>query len=159
MLEKKPEDRPASARDVLDRLSLFRSAGTTNTTKRVKSSSSPRGEAASPPGAQMSGRPSVTPSPAASSGDTKPSSRIGEPAPAPSAKKEPLPRTDTIALVQANASKGKEIPTWLAVAAIVLLSLVAGMGTYLVRLKTSEPGPAASTTTTAGPKALASNPR
>ena len=48
------------------------------------------------------------------------------------------PRTDTIALVEASTEKNREVPTWLAVVAIVLLSLVAGMTTYLVRLKSSD---------------------
>ncbi|MBX3230965.1 MAG: protein kinase [Labilithrix sp.] len=146
MLEKKPDDRPASARDVLDRLSLFRSAGTSaGAPKRVKTTTAP-----------VSAAPTPTPRSAKPSGDTLHSS----PAPAsPKKDKEERPRTDTIAIVEANASKPKEIPTWLAIAAIVLLSLVAGMGTYLVRLKTSDPSPAASTTTSSAPRSLASNPR
>jgi hypothetical protein len=71
-------------------------------------------------------------------GDTKRSSGQlardrGDDAPA----KNERPRTDTIALVEANASKSREVPTWLAVIAIVALSLTAGMATYLVRLKTT----------------------
>jgi hypothetical protein len=41
------------------------------------------------------------------------------------------------------------VPTWLAIVAIVALSLVAGMATYLVRLKATGAGdaPPSSTTT------------
>ena len=146
MLEKKPDERPDSARDVVERLGLFRSA---------TSRSAPRSKR----------KASVAP---ASGGDTKPSAReiavtkgpaklaSSSSSSSASDKKAPLPRTDTIAIVEANASKPKEVPTWLALAAIVLLSLVAGMTTYLVRMRTSADPPAASTTTSAGPKALAS---
>jgi len=66
------------------------------------------------------------------------------------AEKPARPRTDTVALVEQNAARPREVPTWLAVVAIVALSLVAGMTTYLVRMKTAgdsstDPG----TTTTA----------
>jgi hypothetical protein len=90
--------------------------------------------------------------------DTKPSQREPSvPSPAPEPKKDERPRHDTIAIVEANAKKGAEVPTWMAVAAIVLLSLVAGMTTYLVRLKSNDPSAAASTTTTsASPKAASS---
>jgi hypothetical protein len=57
------------------------------------------------------------------------------------------PRTDTIALVEKNASRPREVPTWLAVVAIVALSLVAGMTTYLVRLKATAPTDPSTTTT------------
>ena len=76
---------------------------------------------------------------------------------APKTREERASRTGhTIAIVEANASKSKEVPTWLAIAAIVLLSLVAGMTTYLVRLKSADAPAASTTTTSAGPKALAS---
>ena len=156
MLEKKPDDRPVNAREVLDKLSMFRSAGASaGSARKPKTQTAP-----------MSGRPRqderVSATPAregrASSSDTKPSHREPSvPAPAPEAKKDERPRHDTIAIVEANAKKGTEVPTWLAVAAIVLLSLVAGMTTYLVRLKSNDSSPAASTTTTsASPKAASS---
>ncbi len=134
MLEKKAEDRPASARDVADRLALFRSAPKTSG-RPARTRTSP-GSARSEP-APVSDAP-VRPA----SGDTLPSTPASNEPP----KKE-RPRTDTIALVEANASRGREVPTWLAIAGIVLLSLLTGMTTYLVRLKTaSDPTPASSTT-------------
>ena len=57
------------------------------------------------------------------------------------------PRTDTVALVEKNASRPREVPTWLAVVAILALSLVAGMTTYLVRLKTTATTDPSTTTT------------
>jgi serine/threonine-protein kinase len=149
MLEKKPDDRPANAREVLDKLSMFRSAGTSAGTRKPKTQTAPM-SARPKQEARVSATPPRT--------DTKPSQREPSvPAPAPEAKKEERPRHDTIAIVEANARKGTEVPTWLAVAAIVLLSLVAGMTTYLVRLKSNDTSSVASTTTTsASPKAASS---
>jgi eukaryotic-like serine/threonine-protein kinase len=140
MLEKKADDRPANAREVVDKLSMFRSA--TDAPAR-------------PPRASRTGRdtrPPATPrmitdlpreeTPPPPRTDTMTS---GE---SPAAKKkEAAPKHDTVALVEANASKPREVPTWLAVVAIVALSLVAGMTTYLVRLKTTASDPPATTTT------------
>lgn len=138
MLEKKPEDRPSSAREVAERLSLFRAAS------------------------RATGAPARISRPRSSSSVTVPAERVGTPegmsegqsartisgmkhanrdaGAAPRNAKEPdkeSPRTDTIALVETNASKAREVPTWLAVIAIVALSLVAGLTTYLIRLKTT----------------------
>ena len=88
----------------------------------------------------------------ARSGDTRQSGAAkpaASPEPLRDAEKSPArPRTDTVALVEQNASRPREVPTWLAVVAIVALSLVAGMTTYLVRLRTAA-GNDPSTTTTA----------
>ena len=157
MLEKKPDDRPANAREVLDKLSMFRSAGASaGNARKPKTQTAPMSAAP-----KQNERISATPpreSRSSGSGDTKPSNREPSvPAPAPEPKKDERPRHDTIAIVEANAKKATEVPTWLAVAAIVLLSLVAGMTTYLVRLKSNDASPAASTTTTsASPKAASS---
>ena len=149
MLEKKPEDRPSSAREVTERLSLFRAAsGPSSTPARPSRSRSSSGSgdeprvSAPPPTPRMANAPERAAEERASGSrsDTKPSS--GDDAP----KKE-RPRTDTIALVEANASKAREVPTWLALVAIVALSLVAGMTTYLVRLKTASDAPPAATAT------------
>jgi serine/threonine-protein kinase len=166
MLEKKPDDRPANAREVLDKLSVFRSAGTSAGTRKPKTQTAPmsarpkQDENSSPQVAASRQRRSrderISATPPRT--DTKPSQREPSvPAPAPDAKKDERPRHDTIAIVEANAKKGTEVPTWLALAAIVLLSLVAGMTTYLVRLKSNDSSPTASTTTTsASPKAASS---
>jgi hypothetical protein len=92
----------------------------------------------------MPGAPAVAAAPRA--GDTRHSGSV--PAAAKADEKPPRPRTDTVALVEQNASRPREVPTWLAVIAIILLSLVAGMATYLIRMRTArslDPG----TTTTA----------
>jgi len=92
---------------------------------------------------------------AARAGDTSHSRRddlaaaASPPAGGGAEKKNDRPRTDTIALVEQNAAKGREVPTWLAVVAIVALSLVAGMTTYLIRLKATSDSPAATSTTSA----------
>jgi serine/threonine-protein kinase len=153
MLEKKPDDRPASAREIVDKLSMFRAA----------SDAPGRPSRGGPPRASRSDVAPLTPRMAnapiidlarARSGDTQSS---GAAKPAASGAPEPAreadnpaarPRTDTVALVEQNASRPREVPTWLAVVAIVALSLVAGMTTYLVRLRTAG-GNDPSTTTTA----------
>jgi hypothetical protein len=84
--------------------------------------------------------------PSRPSGDTMHSGKDGE----RSSAAPPKPRTDTIALVEKNAAqRTREVPTWLAIVAIVALSLVAGMTTYLVRLRASAPSDAPAATTTA----------
>jgi serine/threonine-protein kinase len=153
MLEKKPDDRPSSAREIVDKLSMFRAA----------SDAPGRPSRGAPPRATRSDVAPLTPRMAnapiidlarARSGDTQSSGAAkpaasGSPEPAREAEKPAArPRTDTVALVEQNASRPREVPTWLAVVAIVALSLVAGMTTYLVRLRTAG-GNDPSTTTTA----------
>ena len=141
MLEKKPDDRPASAREVTERLSLFRAAS--DAPARPSRSRPSRSDTAPPATPRMADAP-----PPAKTHVTS--------AEAPAAKKKDPPRTDTVALVEANAGKPREVPTWLAIVAIVALSLVAGMTTYLVRLKTTSGADAPpSTTTTASADATA----
>jgi serine/threonine-protein kinase len=109
LLAKKPENRPASAAEVVAALEPLRTgkrARKTTRTSEPKVESKPQ-----------------TPRSAAQSGDTLHS-------------KDPAPRTDTIALVQ-NARKPREVPTWAAIVAIVVLSLAAGLTTYFVKLKVS----------------------
>jgi serine/threonine-protein kinase len=133
MLEKKPASRPASAREVADRLSMFRSAVTPSTSASRSSARGGKTEeriSAPPATPRMAGAPSV---------QSKPRD------PDPKGQEEaPKPRTDTVALAMA-ADKGRDVPTWLAVIAIVALSLVAGMTTYLVRLKMTADAPASPT--------------
>lgn len=137
MLEKKPDDRPASAREVTERLSIFRSAAAPSPRGRTARMTDP------PPTPRMTNAPEVPARASRPSGDTKHSERSLVPAPAPMPA-PPAPRADTVALV-AGGSSPREIPTWLAVAAILLLSAVAGLTTYLVRLRTWEPSPPAPT--------------
>jgi serine/threonine protein kinase len=154
MLEKKADDRPASAREIVERLSIFRAASD------VAPGRPSRG---GPPRVSRSdAAPHTPPMPNAPangrSGDTKSSDPVAwNPAPRASGPGASGPgtsgasaRTDTVALVEQNAGRPREVPTWLAVVAIVALSLVAGMTTYLVRMRSTadtvtDPG----TTTTA----------
>ncbi len=135
MLEKKPDGRPASAREVTERLSLFRAAGDASAPARPSRSRASRPDTAAPATPRMAEAPAP------------PKTHVTS-AEAPVAKKKDPPRTDTVALVEANAGKPREVPTWLAIVAIVALSLVAGMTTYLVRLKTTSGVDAPPSTTT-----------
>jgi eukaryotic-like serine/threonine-protein kinase len=164
MLEKAPADRPASARDVALRLSLFRTAVTSaprgSRSRKRPERASTSAEAAEPSGSSPGSRPSRPSRPT----DTMQSGAPRASAP-PTGEKEtsrdPHPRTDTVALVAENASRAREVPTWLALVAIVALSLVAGLSTYLVRLKSNAPeGPPQATTAAlergAGPSRISS---
>ena len=145
MLEKKPDDRPASAREITDRLSMFRAASDAAPalarTRRVRDA---RPSRAAPPTPRVPDAP-VGPARDGRSGDTRHSGGL----PKASAPDTPAlrPRTDTVALVEQNAGRPREVPTWLAVIAIVALSLVAGMATYLVRMRASAPTDPGTTTT------------
>jgi eukaryotic-like serine/threonine-protein kinase len=141
MLEKKADDRPRTAREIVEKLSMFRSA--TDAPAR-------------PPRASRNGRDTRPPATPRMITDLPREERPSPPrtdtvtsgeSPEAKKKKEPAPKTDTVALVEANAAKPREVPTWLAIVAIVALSLVAGMTTYLVRLKTTANDPPATTTT------------
>jgi serine/threonine-protein kinase len=152
LLEKKAEDRPASAREVAERLGLFRAAGTGGVSSRPSRSRSPsiRAEerASAAPPRFSADRPSEE--------HRKSSDDVARPESASARResdesKKERSRTDTIALVEANARKAHEVPTWLAVIAIIALSLVAGMTTYLVRLKTANDAPPAKAASTEGP--------
>jgi len=111
LLSKKPDDRPASAADVVAILEPLRTKRAAKRTRTEPASAKPATEErTSKP--LSSGR----------SGDTLHS------------KEAPKPRTDTIALVE-KASRAREIPTWAALVAVVVLSLAAGSATYFIRYK------------------------
>jgi serine/threonine-protein kinase len=170
MLEKKADDRPASAREIVDRLSIFRAASDASAPGRPSRGGPPRASRsdAAPITSRMANAPVLDLARDPRTGDTRHSGaqkpaaeRAPEPRTTPDDKGAPRPRTDTVALVEQNASRPREVPTWLAIVAIVALSLVAGMTTYLVRLKTTA-GTDPSTTTTASAayeKGAASRPR
>jgi eukaryotic-like serine/threonine-protein kinase len=134
MLSKSADNRPDSARDVIDRLSVFRAAGNVTPTRSAprKSSAKPR-ETDKPGDTEQSS----ASGPNGRSGDTKLSTPVH------------APRTDTIALVERNAAapRSREVPTWLALVAILAISVLAGMTTYLVRLRTAGPPEATPTST------------
>jgi serine/threonine-protein kinase len=150
MLEKKPDDRPSSAREVVEKLSLFRAAAgdAPGRPSRARPSRDTRDSREPAPETPRMANAPVRPESSAPSregaGDTMQSGASKAPAPAAKADR---PRTDTVALVEQNASRAREVPTWLAIVAIVALSLVAGMTTYIVRLKTAGGSDASSTTT------------
>jgi serine/threonine-protein kinase len=163
MLEKKPDDRPASAKEIVERLSIFRAASDT-TPGRPSRGGAPRASRSevNSQTPRMANAPILDLARVGRTGDTQ-HSNGPKPEPAPKVEDKPAarPRTDTVALVEQNASRPREVPTWLAVVAIVALSLVAGMTTYLVRLR-STGGTDPSTTTTASAayeKGAAAKPR
>jgi serine/threonine-protein kinase len=138
LLEKSPASRPASAREVVERLSPFRPAGD-RAARPAKTSAA---------GASRDGAPRRTDTPAAPSAEPRAVvQRTSAPAPSPSSsggdEKKP-PRTDTIALVE-RATSPREMSTLMAIALIVLLSLVAGLATYVIRVRSG--GPSSSTGT------------
>jgi serine/threonine-protein kinase len=113
LLSKKPEDRPATAAEVVGALEPLR-ARRARKTRSAPVSARPFEPAPSVP-------PSSSPSRSgARSGDTLHSAQ------------KVKPRTDTVALVE-NAARGREVPTWAAVVAIVMASLLAGSATYFAR--------------------------
>jgi len=154
LLEKKPDDRPASAREVVERLSLFRAASDAAPSRGTRPGGTSGARERAPTTPRMPGAPSPKSSEAARA-PSRPSGggtlHSGIPRASSGGAAEPeghaRPRTDTIALVEQNAARGREVPTWLAVVTIVALSLVAGLTTYVVRLRTTSGSDAASTTT------------
>jgi serine/threonine-protein kinase len=123
LLEKDAEKRPASARVVAERLSPFCSAGA------LLGASAPRAVTA-PTSPQKT-------DPLAKTAPSADVSRAEEKARASSdgqKKSEEAPRNDTVALLEKKTG-AKELPGWLAISAIVALSLAAFLSTYLVRTK------------------------
>ncbi|MGD0530216.1 MAG: serine/threonine-protein kinase [Polyangiaceae bacterium] len=116
MLEKSPDARPADAAEVLAKLAPFVSAGA-RSPRAVTSHSRQKSERA----------PSSTPR-----SDTMVST------PAPAVPK----RADTVELVE-RATQPKQISTLVAVSLILLLSILAGLTAYVLRLRVG-PGPQAS---------------
>lgn len=146
MIEKNPDDRPGSAREIVEKLSLFRTGTEVARPARAPRTSRNSSPTATPGSVEPSSPPAARPS-----GDTQHSSGTPKAAVEEKEKRE-KPRTDTVALVEQNAARRvgpKEVPTWLAVVAIVALSLVAGMTTYLVRLRMTADGSPPTTTSAA----------
>jgi serine/threonine-protein kinase len=147
LLEKAPEDRPYLAQDVIDRLEPFHTAGVPATrtsgagggrsaaaiTPHRGSSAEPLGDRASGGGGQaaqesahaMSAQAGAPSTAASGDGAVKRSSGERSPAQAPM-------RADTIALVEQVGSK-RDVPTRVAIAIILVLSVIAGAGAYLVK--------------------------
>jgi serine/threonine-protein kinase len=146
MLEKAPSRRPASAKEVADRLAPFCSAIDRGPrTHRMPNAPSQSSSPASPPaggGPHVSAKPTDRASPSGGrSGDTLHSD-------GPKEASRDKPRTDTVALVE-RATEPKQVPTLVALVAILALSVLAGVTTYVIRLRTNAPEPASTTTTSA----------
>ncbi len=149
LLEKSPAARPATAQQVVDRLAAFRASAD----GRTRPGPAPSPLAASLPTGTGSRAAETTG--AASSSQTK-SGLAGE----TEAREEKEPKAeprrragtvDTIALVE-KATAPKQVPTAVAVLAIVVLSIVAGLATYAFRMRAGAPAdPAATTTAKASP--------
>jgi len=161
LLEKKPDDRPASAAAVAESLAPFRAAGPR--TSRAAAASAPRSAASVQPApATHTGTPSPsdrrapsgdtmqsTPQRAASSrSDAKsgPSTGSAEAGASRAEKARPEPRLDTLALVE-RGGEDREISAAKAALVIVGLSLFAGVATYMVRAHVQSSAEPASTVT------------
>ena len=163
LLEKAPEDRPYLAQDVVDRLEPFQTAAAPSPRTAAGASRAGRTQVAdvsgvvSPPRAPRStvvddGAPRASNTPGttreAVSQQEPEASRVKGRDGGPSPKE--APRADTIALVE-RVDRRRDVPTGLAVGVIVALSLLAGIGAYLLR-STSAPADASPVVTaSAGP--------
>ncbi|MFO0755383.1 MAG: serine/threonine-protein kinase [Byssovorax sp.] len=147
LLEKAPEDRPYLAEDVVERLEPFQTAGPSAKgagTTRSGASSAAMGAQRTPVSSKDKPRSAV----AAESAKVESKSDPGLAERGKEAKPTaaPVERADTIALLD-KVDKPREIPTKTAVAIIVALSLLAGLGAYLVRAAGGvTPGPSSGPT-------------
>ncbi len=139
LLEKRPDDRPASADEVVEVLELFRPAEQSRTPSKGRTESLAR-ERGTEPGTRSTGTPTPvaeldSSSAASSSGGKARDTASDEPirAEARELRPQPLPRErlDTVAVVA--KAQAREIPTGRAVMIIFALSLLAGLATWIVR--------------------------
>ncbi|HEX7662897.1 MAG TPA: serine/threonine-protein kinase [Polyangiaceae bacterium] len=150
LIEKNPDARPASAADVVSALSPFLSAGagekrtTTSISNHVRSSKKtpvpPTVDDAESSESEEEEEASATSKKPARTGDTLHSS------PKPK-KRAPLPKNDTVALVE-RATSEREISTPKALVLIAAVSLFAGVATYMIRAHERRAAVVDSTTTT-----------
>ena len=130
MLEKAPEARPANAREVITELAPFVSARA----RAPRTATSPsRSKPAPTVNDTLTSRGSERP---ASPLATPPSSRGG--------RERPLAYADTVNLVE-RATEPRQISTALALVLVLLLSLVAGLTAYVLRVKIGGPPEASAT--------------
>ncbi|WP_437594612.1 serine/threonine protein kinase [Sorangium sp. So ce1000] len=170
LLEKAPEDRPYLAQDIVDRLEPFQTAASaplrTAGGERAGTASAPlrtgdRGRASTPHRADARDRrsePHRTDERASSPGRAGDHDRASSPdragdrdrAISPSAARVTggagAPRADTIALVE-QIDRTRDVPARLAIAIIVTLSALAGLGTCALRSASGAPEPPASAVT------------
>ncbi|XXX71681.1 serine/threonine-protein kinase [Sorangium sp. So ce134] len=161
LLEKAPEDRPYLAQDVVDRLEPFQTAAIAphRTGSRDRASATHRtgdeGRASATHRTGDEGRASATHR-AGDEGRASATHRAGDEgrASAPGAARVTggagAPRADTIALVE-QIDRTRDVPAGLAIAIIVALSALAGLGTYALRSTSGAPEPPAGAATPAPP--------
>jgi serine/threonine-protein kinase len=141
LLEKAPEDRPYLAEDVIERLEPFQTAvapvGRASGAGRAGSGSgSTLTPQRTPPRAVSS--PAVSVKVESEKAAAVSAARNDDRAPVARAEApKPVERADTIALVD-QMDRPRDVPTKIAIAVVVALSLLAGIGAYVVR-STSAP--------------------
>ncbi|WP_437961531.1 serine/threonine-protein kinase [Sorangium sp. So ce119] len=142
LLEKAPEDRPYLAQDIVDRLEPFQTAASAprpaGSGERAATASGPQrtgdqGRASAPQRTGDQGRASAP----QRTGDQ---GRASAPGAARDAEGPGAPRADTIALVE-QIDRTRDVPARLAIAIIVALSALAGLGTYALRSANGAPEP------------------
>jgi serine/threonine-protein kinase len=120
MLEKSPEARPADAAEALARLAPFVSAGA-RSSRASQASSGSRTKTASPPESKPGSKSDR------GTGDTL----LSRPSTAPQGVAR---RNDTVELVE-RATQPRQIATLVAITLILVLSLLAGLTAYVLRLR------------------------
>ncbi|WP_438030987.1 serine/threonine protein kinase [Sorangium sp. So ce233] len=130
LLEKAPEDRPYLAQDIVDRLEPFQTAASA---PRPVGSGERTATASGPLRTGDQGRASAP----LRTGDQ---GRASAPGAARDAEGTGAPRADTIALVE-QIDRTRDVPARLAIAIIVALSALAGLGTYALRSANGAPEP------------------
>ena len=172
LLEKSPDDRPAGAAEVAERLSPFRAAvdkparrsekkpASAPTTQRDADGERAEEEEAAPRTNAKSGDTlHSTPHDAVVAKKDKERDKPSGKASRKARDREPAPRTDTVALVE-KATEAREVTTSTAILVIVGFSLLAGAATYMVRAHgRSQVDPAASATASVGGGATSVAPR
>jgi serine/threonine-protein kinase len=127
LLEKAPEDRPYLAQDVIDRLEPFHAATSASKGGGAARTSAPDKHVT--PHRTPSREARATSAPGGALPTPKPASPDAKPAEKPEREPE---RADTIALID-RASRPRDVSNIVAVAIIVALSALAGVGAYLLR--------------------------
>jgi serine/threonine-protein kinase len=129
LLEKAPEDRPYLATDVIERLEPFQTAGPARAAGRTrppetKPSPTPHGRAKEENATEQDDRPEPPRAP-----------------PTPLKPSQPAPKADTVALLR-KVDAPAEVSLGVAIAIILALSALAGIGAYLSRVNRGERAPA-----------------
>ncbi|WP_437683823.1 serine/threonine protein kinase [Sorangium sp. So ce131] len=139
LLEKAPEDRPYLAQDVVDRLEPFLAAA-----------AAPRGASERAPASRGASAGERTPAPGSAPRAPGNTERASAPGQARADGGAGAPRADTIALVE-QIDRTRDVPAGIAIAIIVALSALAGLGTCALRSASSAPAAPASAAAPAPP--------